>query len=177
MLKKSINSCLESIATFEDVLAKAKRRACCMIAEALEHDHNDMVESVRHRNTDAQVTFEEVMEDGHNGHDGRINPYWGAAVTLFLKEAKANKTPQEYVVRPFRLSAMKVVTPPKGQGYADDVLVKFQLIGFYLDSEGSPKTMRPREVTCYLIERCKGLYPEFMLEEEYQLYGDRKLAA
>ena len=170
MRRKNIDSCLESIATFEDVLAKAHRRACCMIAEAMENDHNDMVESAIHGDTKKNVPFEEVMEDGYNGHDGRINPYWGSVVTLFLKEPRVSKTPENYVNRPFRLTAMKLITPPEGKRYADGVVIKFVLIGFYLDGEGYPTTRGTKEATCYLIERYKGTYPEFMLEEEYELY-------
>ena len=163
------------IKPLEELLTAARREVCCQIAEIMESDHNDVVESVRRGN--AKITFEEAMEEeGFTDHHGNIYPL-SSEVTLFIKKKVKGSKPENWTVKPFSLGAMCVELPEEGQRYRDEVVAKFSLLGRFLDSKGNPTTLSSSYINCVLIERHEGTCPEFMLEEEYWQYLKAQRAA
>jgi hypothetical protein len=153
-------------------MEQAKRDACCQIAAILENQENDIVDKVVMKRNEEEITLEEAFQDGWANGLGEIFTDWEVAkVTLFVKKVAKGKKPEDWKVKPFDLMAMDLILPDKDEEYGDDdIVAKFQLIGFYLDSNGIPQTMSKVYVNCYLFERYKGRCPELMLEEEYRYH-------
>lgn len=174
MSRKTLDRSILTVETFQTAMDAAKKDVCCQIAELMEDDANDCVESVEtHYHGSNTATLEEVFERGWVNSLGWIFPDC-KKVTLFIKK-ESKKAVQDWQEKPFHLYAIDLIMPPE-EGFPDEVVAKFQLIGKYLDSNGGSTTMNNVHVNCCLIERNKGWFPEFMLQAEYGLYLDQKRA-
>ena len=178
MSRKALDRSILTVETFQTAMDAAKRDVCCQIAEMMEDEANNVVDNVeihynQNTNNSMHRTLEEVFETGWVNSLGWVFPDC-KKVTLFIKK-ESKKAVQDWQEKPFHLYAIDLIMPPQ-EGFSDEVVAKFQLIGKYLDSNGDSTTMNNVHVNCCLIERNKGWFPEFMLQAEYGLYLDRKRA-
>ena len=181
MSRKTLDRAIATIENFQTAMDAAKKDVCCQIAEMMEHDANDVVDSVEIHfmygpdyGLRMAATLEEVFERGWVNSLGWVYPDC-KKITLFLKK-ESKKAVRDWQEKPFHLYAIDLIMPPE-EGFPDEVVAKFQLIGMYLNSNGDPTTQTMSHVNCCLIERHKGKCPEFMLQAEYGLYLDQKRAA
>jgi len=175
MSRKALDRSILTVETFQTALDAAKRDVCCQIAEMMEA--NGVVDNVEiHYNQNVggsmQRTLEEVFETGWSNSSGWVFPDC-KKVTLLIKQ-ESGKAVQDWKEKPFHMYAMNLIIQLEGS--SDNAVARFQLIGKYLNRNGGSTTLKAVHVDCCLVERYKGKCPEFMLEEEYQLYLQKKRA-